>query len=241
MSDSLPHSIHFAAIGFESGLLGLGWISVDNVALHYRFVGRLNLFKLQRRRSTEDAMNMKSILQLFGVLAIATIGYFLLAQFWPKNVSEIAQFAEAGAVVFVAIIARDIKESIKSRHLEGITYVRNLIGTPQASDNRRWVYKVLRTTTGPLNEDDDQKAREICRDFDHIGLLCRQGLLPMDVIAETYGRNIVDMWNRLGRFVANWRKESEDPVYFLEFERLAARAEHIRRKLEKAQASTAQS
>ena len=67
-------------------------------------------------------------------------------------------------------------------------------------------------TTGPTLQ--EKIVLSVCRDFDHIGFLCRKGLIPADLIVETYNRNIVDMWERLERFITEWRKQRQDEDYF---------------------------
>ena len=150
------------------------------------------------------------------------------------DLASVAQIVQAfvAVILFICaiVVARDIRESIKMRYLDGMKYVREIIATPEAAENRRWVYKELDKVTRPLSLEDANKVRAICRDFDNIGLLCRKGLLPTEIITETYSRNILDMWKCLKPSVEEFRlgPETTDPYYYLEFEWLALKAAEAR-------------
>jgi hypothetical protein len=141
-------------------------------------------------------------------------------------------FAAITLLVSALVLAEDIRESVRSRHLDGMRYVRSLIGTQEASDDRKWVYQELKKASWPLPSEVDTRALAVCRDFDHIGFLCRRGLIPTSLVVETYNRNIVEMWDRLERFIGQWRQERRDDDYFWEFEWLARKAEEAKRRIE---------
>jgi hypothetical protein len=151
--------------------------------------------------------------------------------------AEIAQIIEAIVasilLIYALVFARDLREAIRARHLDGMKFVRDLIGTEQAADNRRWVYQELEKTVRPLSSEDADRVRAICRDFDNIGLLCRHGLLPVSIVAETYNRNILDMWNRLEPIIVEWRQTLGDADYYAEFEWLADQASKAEGRLAK--------
>jgi hypothetical protein len=153
-----------------------------------------------------------------------------------SNLASIFQIVEGFVaitlLVSALVFAEEIRESVRSRHLDGMTYVRSLIGTQEASDHRKWVYQELKKTSWPLSPEDDTRALAICRDFDHIGFLCRRGLIPTSLVVETYNRNILEMWHRLERFVVQWRQERRDEDYFWEFEWLACKAQEAKRRVE---------
>lgn len=134
-------------------------------------------------------------------------------------------------LIYGVVVARDIRESVKTRYLDGMKYVRDLLVTPEAAEKRRWVYQDLEKAATPLSPENADRVRNICRDFDNIGLLCRKGLLPTDIIVETYSRNILDMWERLKPSIDELRQRTNDPYYYLEFEWLANRATKARESL----------
>lgn len=149
------------------------------------------------------------------------------------SIAQIVQMICAIILLFWAIfIGRDIRESIKARHLDGMKYVRDLLTTPEAAEKRRWVYQDLEKATKPLSAENLDRVRSICRDFETVGLLCRKGLLPIDIIVETYSRNILEMWPRLKPSIDELR-QAKDPYYFLEFEWLANQATKARKSLER--------
>ena len=174
-----------------------------------------------------------TLLAVITLLIVVLAGFILKGQSILSDIANIAQIVEGVVAVVLLLIAADIRESVKARHLEGIRYVKGLIGSTEASETRRWIYEKLRKAQWPLSDEDGKKALAVCRDFDHIGYICRNGLVPVSLVVETYNRNIVDMWNRLERFVVQWRQQRQDEDYFWEFEWLAHKAEVEKIRLDK--------
>ena len=174
------------------------------------------------------------VLILLGLLvSVVIVGLVLQNEGALPSIAYLAQIIEGAATLVLLLVAVDIRESMKARHLDGIRYVRGLIGSEEASDRRRWVYQELKKASWPLSPEDEKRALAVCRDFDHIGYLCRKGMIPLDFVVETYNRNIVDMWSRLKRFIDQWRHHRKDKDYFWEFEWLASKAEPVKRRLDK--------
>ena len=148
------------------------------------------------------------------------------------DLASLAQTVQAivAVVLFIyaIVVARDIRESIKAWHLDGMKYVRDLIATPEAAEQRKWVYEELGRMSRPLSKETAAKVQAICRDFDGIGLLCRKGLLPAEIVVETYSRNILDMWEHLKPYIDEIRQEKKDPYNYLEFEWLSIEAAKAR-------------
>lgn len=180
-----------------------------------------------------------TLLVAFAALAVIIVVGFPLEQDGRlTNMAYIAQIIEGVTALALLLIAADIRESTRARHLDGIRYVKGLLGSQDASDTRKWVYQDLKKATWPLSAEDEKRALAICRDFDHIGFLCRKNLIPVDLVVETYNRNILDMWNRLERFIVQWREQRRDADYFWEFEWLASKAEVVKTRLDKKRQST---
>jgi hypothetical protein len=183
--------------------------------------------------------------RMFAVLLIALIAALALCPL-VKNVADsvgwglsdlasvfqiIEGFVAIALLISALVFAEEIRESVRSRHLDGMRYVKSLIGTQEASDDRKWVYQDLKKTSWPLSPEDEVRALSVCRDVDHIGFLCRCGLIPTKLVVETYNRNIVEMWDRLERFVVQWRQARHDEDYFGEFEWLARKAREAGRRM----------
>jgi hypothetical protein len=136
----------------------------------------------------------------------------------------LGSLAAVAAFGYGVFVARELRESIKARYLDGIRLVMSLIGTEDASVNRRWVYQELNKAGKPLSPNDDKRLRTICRDFDHIGMLCRHGLLPTPIVTESYYKNIIEMWEHLEPTIKQWREASNYSDLYVEFEWLVAKA-----------------
>ena len=176
-------------------------------------------------------------LTIAGVLVAVFVGPTILPYVSKMSLtqwSDIATIAQGIVAVilllYAFVFARELRESIRTRHLEGLTMVRELMSTRKAAEDRKWVYQELKRAARPLSDDDAERIREICRPLDYIGLLCRHGLLPVDTVIETYHRNIVDMWNHVQPLVVQWRQGQSGEDYYAEFEWLAVRASDWQRR-----------
>jgi len=162
-----------------------------------------------------------------------------------SDLANIGQIVE-GFVAFILLVyafffSRELREAIRGRHLDGLQFVKELIGTPEAAKARRWAYNLAvpegMKESPPhergLSTEDYEKARSICRDFDTIGLLCRHALLPTKIVTETYNRNILQMWSLLSPIIAEWRQGQCDSDYFAEFEWLANKSRKAEASLAK--------
>jgi len=139
------------------------------------------------------------------------------------NYGEIAQGVVAILLLLFSLVIRnELRESVRARYLDGMQTVREFIVTEEAAKTRKWVYSELPKRPRPLSDEDLEKVISLCRQFDHLGLLCRRGLLPKMLVAETYARNIVDMWNALQPEVFWLREKLNDEDRYAEFEWLAA-------------------
>jgi hypothetical protein len=232
-------------IGVKSGqLLPVRWCRMWGLSLGKvstgpplkRSVSRLVKTLTLPQVEMEGSMRKQAFFRIVALIAFALlimIGFILKDSPSLTGLANIAQLIQGIVVLVLLLIAADIREAVKSRHLEGIRYVKDLIGSNEASEQRKWVYQELKKISWPLTDEHREIALAVCRDFDHIGYLCRKGLIPVDLIVETYNRNILDMWNRLERFIIQWRKQIKDEDYFWEFEWLAHEAEVTKKKLDK--------
>ncbi len=182
------------------------------------------------RPSTAALLGLAFILSLIAWTASSQ-------QAWRAVAADCAQVVQ-GLVSVVLLVyalgfATELREAIAARHLDGMKYVREIIGTQEAAEHRRWVYTELPHEARPLGEAAKQKVGRIARDFDHIGLLCRNGLLPAEIIATTYARNIKTMWMLLKPEITNLRGEVSDDDYFVEFQWLAELAREKDRSLKR--------
>jgi hypothetical protein len=148
------------------------------------------------------------------------------------HLAEIAQGIAAVVLLFYALLfAGELRESIRARHLDGLRYVWGVIGTREASDERRWVYQTFgeaKAEPSQLSLEELDRVREICKAFDHIGLLCRHGLVPAEVVVSHYTGLVLDMWQLLEPTVVYLRTKYGHE-YFREFEWLAQQAKGARK------------
>ncbi len=115
--------------------------------------------------------------------------------------------------------------------------VMNMMDSQEIYADRRYVYSLSETAYEEgnwlaLNPDDLESAEalrqrtrvdRVLKAFDHLGLLVREGQVPVDIIARFYVRPALDVWARTGRYISSKRvhkPEREHRGYLWEFENL---------------------
>lgn len=90
---------------------------------------------------------------------------------------------------------------------------------------------------GYFNTLKDEKQKnafdEVARTFDKLGLLVKNGVVPLDFVMDFYARPIVITWHRVREYVEEERKERGQPGHMKKFEELALLAKDHRDKYHK--------
>jgi len=138
---------------------------------------------------------------LVGVLALVTYSSQAKAT-WESNVSAVYRF------VFELLDRKDVRDA---RHL---VYRLN----PKLNDIVYWSGSDV---PPPTREAADLVARK----FDQLGLLVREGVIPLNIVAHFYASPALRCWYRLQPFVGAERKKEErkQPGHLWEWENLVFR------------------
>ncbi|MFC2104791.1 hypothetical protein ACFLS4_05520 [Bacteroidota bacterium] len=111
-------------------------------------------------------------------------------------------------VIFTAIIAlRQFKEMIKSRHMEGLINVYELMGNEQARIDRYHIYNKLKKDPEKISLDDWKCIQRVSTSFDKIGLLVKAGLVPKKELLESHYEVFIRSWIKLEPYIKNYRKQ----------------------------------
>lgn len=65
-----------------------------------------------------------------------------------------------------------------------------------------------------------KNADSVCRTFDRMGLLLREGVIPVDVVAHFYASPIIRSWYTLYKYIEALRKKKRQQGHFWEFENM---------------------
>jgi hypothetical protein len=139
--------------------------------------------------------------------------------------ASIATIIAAIVVVFAAYLTvRQLAEMTKSRHLEGMLKVYEMIGSDEARRSRRYIYEKLRSEPESVSESERSHIEEVSVLLDKIGALTESGLIPGALLFESHGVMIVRIWERLEPYILYYR-QFRGPKYVRHFERLAVSAQ----------------
>ena len=106
-------------------------------------------------------------LSVLAVLVVVLVGPAVLPYLSKLGLTqwaEVATIAQGIAAVilllYAFVFARELRESIRVRYLEGLSLVRELISTEEAAEDRKWVYQELKRAVRPLSDDDAKRVRK---------------------------------------------------------------------------------
>ncbi|MDZ4403999.1 hypothetical protein [Prosthecobacter sp.] len=72
----------------------------------------------------------------------------------------------------------------------------------------------------------DSKAPEVvCKNYNTVGVLCREQYVKLDIVAAVWGRSIIDCWKKVGGFVEIER--CSDPFFAKDYEGLVKQVESL--------------
>ncbi|WP_459546674.1 DUF4760 domain-containing protein [Nocardia sp. X0981] len=74
-----------------------------------------------------------------------------------------------------------------------------------------------------------QRAEKVCHSYYCVGIMCRNGFIPTNVVADSWGDSLRTCWNGLQPLVEKYRSERNPPQLWDEFPWLAERAVELHR------------
>ena len=109
-------------------------------------------------------------------------------------------------LIFTIIIAlRQFKEMIKSRHLEALIKVYELIGSESARMDRFYIFNKLNPAPDKISMDGWLYIQRVSTTFDKIGMLVKAGLIPQKELFESHYETIVRSWIKLEPYIEYYR------------------------------------
>lgn len=79
--------------------------------------------------------------------------------------------------------------------------------------------------------DEKKRAEKVCHNYDAVGIICRNNLLPAHLVADSWGDSLRRCWNILSPLVAEYRTSRNSQEYWDDFEWLAREAEKYQKKV----------
>lgn len=147
--------------------------------------------------------------------------------FW-SSAASIATIIGAGVVIYAAVVAvGQLKETTKTRHLEAMLRVYDMIASPGARASRRFIYSELKSAPGKVTSEEREKIEEVSVMFDRVGALVSAGLVPEDLLFASHREMIIRSWDKLAPYV-EYSRLHRYPSFATYFELLASMARNHR-------------
>ena len=149
--------------------------------------------------------------------------------FW-NIVASVAVVIQSLVVVCGIILAvNQLKEMTKTRHLEAMLRVYDMIGSPEARKQRRFIYAELKSKPGKLTSEEQEIMEQVSVTLDRIGKLAESGLMPQDDLLEGHYEVFIRTWKKLEPYIRHHRQIAGNR-WVQHFEKFAKIAEDYRLK-----------
>ena len=147
--------------------------------------------------------------------------------FW-NSAASVATIIGAIVVIYAAVVAvGQLKEMTKTRYLEAMLRVYDMIASPEARASRRFIYSELRSAPDRVTSEEREKIEEVSVMLDRVGALVSAGLVPKDLLFANHREMIIRSWEKLAPYVI-YRRLHRYPSFARHFEQLANLAQNHR-------------
>lgn len=128
-------------------------------------------------------------------------------------------------LTYTAVVTlRQLKEMTKTRHLEGMLKVYEMIGSDEARKKRRYLYTQLSTKPENLTLEEREIIENVSVTFDRVGKLVEAGLVPRNELLASHCEIFIRTWRTVEPHILSFRKVIGGR-YVEHFEKLAKEAE----------------
>ncbi|HUC24576.1 MAG TPA: DUF4760 domain-containing protein [Streptosporangiaceae bacterium] len=139
--------------------------------------------------------------------------------------ASVATIVAAIVVSFAAYLAvRQLKEMTKSRNLEGMLRIYEMIASEDARRSRRFIYEKLKSEPQDVSDEERRYVEDVSVMFDRVGALAEAGLIPEALLFQSHGEVITRMWDRLEPHILYRRRQPGNATHVSHFEKLAMSA-----------------
>ncbi|MDP2788486.1 MAG: hypothetical protein Q8O46_00330 [bacterium] len=151
----------------------------------------------------------------------------------PIDISAIVQIASAVILVVTAIILWiQISETRRATYATAFKAVYDMLQDEAKRDDRGFVLGELAEKsfeTWTLLE--KKRAERVCYNYDAVGIICRNRLLPTHLVADSWGDSLRRCWKILAPLVSQYRTARNSNEFWDDFEWLARQAEQYQQRV----------
>jgi TIR domain len=136
------------------------------------------------------------------------------------------------ALQILSVIRPDIKiatgEAVaeqRATYATAFKVVYDILQSDTCRDARGFVFDELREKPfGEWTRDDRKQAERVCQSYDSVGIMCKNHFIPVDVVADSWGSSLWDLWNILSPLVREYRDKRKSEEFWDDFQWLANQA-----------------
>ena len=131
-------------------------------------------------------------------------------------------------IVTLVIVGRQVAEGRRAAYSTAYAVVREILQSPETRAARRHVLTQLDDPKkfDEWSTDDKQIAEIVCQSYDDAAIMCRRGMLPANVVADSWGDSLRRSWPIVLPLVVAYREKREAPELWDDFEWMAELAAH---------------
>jgi len=135
-------------------------------------------------------------------------------------------------LVTVLIMAFQIREMRRATYAAAFKAVYDMLQTDDVRNARRIVLGTLSSKPFDSWTDEEKRiAEKVCSSYDTVAIMVRNGMVPADVVADSWGDSLRRTWRVLSPLVDAYRAQRNSSEYWDDYEWLAKQAEKYQRIL----------
>ena len=149
------------------------------------------------------------------------------------DLSAISQIASAITLIVTAVVLwLQINATRRASYTSAFKAVYDMLQDEAKRDDRGFVLGELAKKSFDMwTPQEKKRAEKVCHTYDAVGIICRNRLLPTDLIADSWGDSLRRCWKVLAPLVSEYRTARNSREFWDDFEWLARQAEQYQQRI----------
>jgi hypothetical protein len=141
-------------------------------------------------------------------------------------VSAIAT-AATGCVVLISLLVLgwQLREIQRATYAQSFFTAADRLQTESLRQAREAIFALSGTPYGDWTAEQKKLGEVVCHNYDVVGILVRNKMLPEEMIVDSWGDSLRRLWPILKPLVLEYRKTRSSPEFWDDFQFLSERAE----------------
>ena len=131
----------------------------------------------------------------------------LSAELWSLLASMATVLAAVLATAAAVFALRQLREMTRTRHLEAMLRVFEMMGGDEPRMQRRFIFTELKSSPDRVTPEERWKIEQVSVTFDRIGRLVQLGLVPEEELFAGHCEVIIRCWRRLKPYIEYHRQQ----------------------------------